>query len=68
MNKEELWKLYTARNPTFEGEGIVTMTRSGLRKLFDQTWEQAHAQGIKNGRAAQQRETNPQDIFSGIFK
>ena len=37
MTKKELWKIYTARNPTFDGEGTVTMTAAGLRKLFDTT-------------------------------
>jgi len=68
MTKEELWDLYTAKNPTFEGEGTVTMTTAGLRKLFDQTYDQAHAQGIKNGRAAQQLETKTPNIFSQLFK
>jgi hypothetical protein len=45
MTKRELWKIYTARNPTFDGEGTVTMTAAGLRKLFDTTWDVAFHDG-----------------------
>jgi hypothetical protein len=45
MTKKELWKIYTARNPTFDGEGTVTMTAAGLRKLFDTTWDVAFHDG-----------------------
>ena len=45
MTKKELWKIYTARNPTFDGEGTVTMTTAGLRKLFDTTWDIAFHDG-----------------------
>ena len=45
MTKKELWKIYTERNPTFDGEGTVTMTAAGLRKLFDTTWDVAFHDG-----------------------
>ena len=45
MTKKELWKIYTARNPSFDGEGTVTMTAAGLRKLFDTTWDVAFHDG-----------------------
>ena len=45
MTKKELWKIYTARNPTFDGEGTVTMTAAGLRKMFDTTWDVAFHDG-----------------------
>lgn len=45
MTKKELWKIYTARNLTFDGEGTVTMTAAGLRKLFDTTWDVAFHDG-----------------------
>ena len=45
MTKKELWKIYTARNPTFDGEGTVTMTAAGLRKLFHTTWDVAFHDG-----------------------
>jgi len=45
MTKKELWKIYIARNPTFDGEGTVTMTAAGLRKLFDTTWDVAFHDG-----------------------
>jgi hypothetical protein len=45
MTKKELWKIYTVRNPTFDGEGTVTMTAAGLRKMFDTTWDVAFHDG-----------------------
>jgi hypothetical protein len=45
MTKKKLWKIYAARNPTFDGEGTVTMTAAGLRKLFDTTWDVAFHDG-----------------------
>ena len=67
MNKDELWKTYSSKNPQFEGDGNVTMSRAGLRKLFNQTWDQAHAQGVKNGRAAQELQTKADSLFGKIF-
>ena len=45
MTKKELWKLYTKRNPSFNGDGNVTLTAKGLRKLFDTTWDTAFYDG-----------------------
>lgn len=46
MNKQQLWKIYTDKNPSFAGDGEITLTATGLRKLFDTTFEQ----GIEHGR------------------
>ena len=46
MNKQQLWKIYTDKNPSFAGDGEITLTAAGLRKLFDTTFEQ----GIEHGR------------------
>ena len=45
MTKEQLWKIYSKKNPSFNGDGNVTMTAKGLRKLFDTTWEIAMYEG-----------------------
>ena len=45
MTREQLWKIYTERNPSFNGDGNVTMTARGLRKLFDTTWDTAYFNG-----------------------
>jgi hypothetical protein len=45
MTKEELWAIYVKRNPSFEGEGNVTLSKRGLRKLFDTTWDTAYYEG-----------------------
>ena len=41
MKKSELWAIYVKRNPSFDGDGNVTMTARGLKKLFDTTWDTA---------------------------
>lgn len=45
MKKSELWAQYVAKNPSFAGDGNVTMTARGLRKLFDTTWDIAFFDG-----------------------
>lgn len=45
MTRSQLWKIYTKRNPSFEGDGNVTMTARGLRKMFDTTWDTAYFDG-----------------------
>jgi len=51
MTKDELWKIYVAKNPRFDQpEEMITMPARSLKKLFDQTWEQAtkSANGIRD--------------------
>ena len=45
MTKNELWRIYVKRNPSFDGDGNVTMSARGLRKLFDTTWDTAYWDG-----------------------
>ena len=45
MKKSQLWKIYVAKNPSFAGEGNVTLSARGLRKMFDQTWDLAFHEG-----------------------
>ena len=45
MTKKELWKIYSKRNPSFDGEGNVTLSATGLRKMFETTWEVAMHDG-----------------------
>lgn len=45
MKKSQLWKIYVAKNPSFAGDGNITMSARGLRKLFDQTWDYAFHEG-----------------------
>ena len=51
MKKSQLWKIYVAKNPSFAGEGNVTMSARGLRKLFDQTWDLAINEGEEENEA-----------------
>jgi len=50
MTKEELWKVYSNKNPSFEGSGNVTLSAKGLRKLFDTTWDVAMYDGEEEGQ------------------
>jgi transposase len=45
MTRSQLWKIYTDRNPSFDGDGNVTMTARGLRKMFETTWDVAYFDG-----------------------
>ena len=45
MKKSELWAIYVRRNPSFDGDGNVTMSARGLKKLFDTTWDTAYFDG-----------------------
>jgi len=46
MKKSELWDIYTKKYPQFAGEGNITLSAKGLRKLFDTTWDTAYYQGV----------------------
>lgn len=45
MTRSQLWKIYAKRNPSFDGDGNVTMTARGLRKMFETTWDVAYFNG-----------------------
>jgi hypothetical protein len=45
MTRAQLWKIYTDRNPSFTGDGRVTMSARGLRKMFETTWDVAYFDG-----------------------
>jgi hypothetical protein len=49
MTEQELWEAYSTRNPSFNGDGNITMSAAGLRKLFKQTWSIAHDTGYRAG-------------------
>lgn len=49
MTKKQLWAVYTAKNPSFDGDGNVTLSAAGLRKMFDQTWDIAFNSGEPEG-------------------
>lgn len=74
MTREELWTIYTKKNPQFL-EGGVTFTPAGLKKFFEQTWDQGHGQGFRNGQAWEQNQSkepvkasDPMDIFNSVFR
>lgn len=46
MTKQDLWNQYAKKNPSFNGNGNVTLSARGLRKMFDQTWKIAFEAGF----------------------
>jgi hypothetical protein len=68
MTRDQLWTIYTTKNPQFLDSG-ATFTAAGLKKFFDQTWDQAHDQGVKNGKALSQKDSSSpaMDIFKEVF-
>lgn len=69
MTKNELWRIYVKKNPSFEGDGNVTMSAKGLRKFFDTTWDTAYYDGEDNlventGQSFQPRSASVNDILS----
>jgi len=66
MTKRELWKIYAKRNPSFDGEGKVTLSAAGLRKLFETTWEVAMYDGEEEPSSKQPASGNI-DALKHIF-
>ena len=44
MSKEELWAIFVKRNPRFLEDG-ANFTPTGLRKFFDQAFDQGYIEG-----------------------
>lgn len=51
MRKEELWVVYITKNPAFIQAETITLTATGLKKLFDQTYQIGYDQGLSIGRS-----------------
>lgn len=61
MTKDELWQIYAKKNPQFLTTG-ANFTADGLKKFFDQVWEQATKES--NSRPG----NHSTNIFESIFK
>ena len=46
LSQEALWQHYLTSNPHWQENG-AKLTADGLKKLFDQTWEQGYRVGHK---------------------
>jgi hypothetical protein len=66
MTKRELWKIYAKRNPSFDGDGNVTLSAAGLRKMFETTWEIAMYDGEEEPSSKQPASGNV-DALKHIF-
>lgn len=69
MNKDLVWAKYVKGNPSFGGDGNVTMSAKGLRKLFNQTWDLAFQAGLDYEEEPREFKGNPaaMHIFNTIF-
>jgi len=67
MTKAELWKVYVDRNPSFEGEGNVTLSKRGLRKFFDTTWDTAYFDGEPENRPEDYGDSANLEALKSIF-
>ena len=67
MKKSQLWKIYVAKNPSFAGDGNITMSARGLRKLFDQTWDFAFHEGEDENEAPPVTDSKGVDDLLKIF-
>ena len=65
MTREQLWKIYTKRNPSFDGDGNVTMTTRGLRKMFETTWDVAYFDGEMEPKGSY-RQHQPNDSVDAL--
>ena len=56
MTQAALWQHYLSHNPHWQENG-ARLTADGLKKLFDQTWEQGykvgHHQAMRNALSSQ---------------
>jgi hypothetical protein len=73
MTKERLWKIYTDRNPSFDGDGNVTLSAKGLRKMFETTWEVAYydgeeSEGIESASQVKPNFTNASNSVENLMK
>jgi hypothetical protein len=57
MTKEQLRALYEEKNEFLKGaDGSITISRKNFWKFFSLTYEAAHCEGVKNGRALEKME------------
>ena len=69
MQRNELWQYYVSKNPSFEGEGTVTMSKSGLKKLFETTYDQGFDYGkvVAQVVADKKKKTEMPSGFEQLF-
>ena len=68
MKKEILWQEIVKQNPDWTGPERVNLSPRGLRKFFDLIYDQAHHQGVENGKILQKKDPdNAVDSFAKLF-
>lgn len=66
MKREELWKIYIEKNPSFLTDG-ANFTAKGLRDFFERTFDQGFIEGKKQKNDIYQGSENFYDIFSDFL-
>lgn len=65
MSKDELWELYCKQNPRFrDSKEVVTLKVSGLKKLFETTYDKAFSAGCSELRKSTE---NVKSLFDEMF-
>ncbi|PAW76797.1 MAG: hypothetical protein B9S32_13750 [Verrucomicrobia bacterium Tous-C9LFEB] len=65
MKRDELWKVYVAKNPVFAApDATVTLTARGLKKMFEQTYDHGFKAGVRSGMTL---ERGLSSFKSGLF-
>jgi hypothetical protein len=67
MTREKLWRAYTDRNPSFAGDGNVTLSARGLRKMFNTTWDTAFYDGEEEPCAPKENSSASVETFKKMF-
>lgn len=65
MTRAELWAIYVARNPSFAGNGQITLSAAGLRKLLNITWTEAEVYGREAAKSKGSQAVD--DLFNRMF-
>jgi hypothetical protein len=68
MTKQQLWEIYTTRNPSFLEDGFITLTKDGIKKLFDQTWDQGFQAGSEQTNQATPISNPMDELFRGFMR
>ena len=66
LQKEDLWKKFTDKNPHWLTDG-AKLTPSGLKKLFETTFDKGHELGFANGKAIEDRKNNNKSTVESVL-
>lgn len=67
MKEPELWRIYVARNPSFEERETITLKAWSLRKLVSESYRIGYEEGVSDAKKTQAGEKMYNDIFNSIW-